>query len=170
MCFYTILHMAKKVNHFTRERDLLIQRDLEVVRLYNLKRREIFQSIFNELFENRKKTMSDVELTNYILQIYNIEEKAVDAVFDCPVSRFWMSPEQAAKIISLYQRHVYDYTSDKTRERNKLIYSLYKELKTVKSNKSIAELAVEIVERPAPCFFIGKEKIKQIISNEKRKK
>jgi hypothetical protein len=152
---------SKKIEENKRERDLIAQRDGEIISIFQTKRQDLFVKLIQEIVSLKSTPISNV----YLKKFNSLNVHAIDLVVNAPASRFWVSPEQAAKIISTYNRSIPDNSSEKTQQRNQLIFSIW-EKHEMRDAKSISELSVEIVEQPAPSFFIGKEKIRQIIFNK----
>lgn len=86
------------------------------------------------------------------------------AVAESPSSRFWVSEERAAIVISSMEagRHLPCITQTK-REMFAEIYRRYKELKSRYPHKTIIELATVIVNQPAPKFFFTPRSVREFI-------
>ena len=85
-------------------------------------------------------------------------------IADSPASRFWVSPERAAIVISsmLSGRDISGMTPTK-REMFEEIFRRYQILSKRNPEKTIIELASFIVHQPAPKFYLTPRTIEEFI-------
>lgn len=86
------------------------------------------------------------------------------AVAEAPSSRFWVSEERAAIVISAMQagRRLPCMTRNK-RMMFAEIFHRYKQMREIHPKKTIIELATIIVNQPAPCFYFTPRSVGEFI-------
>lgn len=90
-------------------------------------------------------------------------------VVNMPSSRFWVSAERAAIVISNMMRG--DTIPNMRKTKREMFYEIYRrviELRALHPNKSIYELALIVVQSPAPKFYLTAGSAKVIIYRIKK--
>ena len=89
----------------------------------------------------------------------------LDAVVNTPTKRFWVSAERAAIVISKMMRG--DTLMSMRPARREMFQEIYRRMKLLQKENpsmSINEMALQVVQQPAPKFYITAGSAKVIIN------
>lgn len=99
-----------------------------------------------------------IELQNIFRQVVNM-----------PSKRFWVSAERAAIVVSRMMKG--DKLLDMRPTKREMFEEIYRRVMNLKesSSASIYELTIEVVQEPAPKFYLTTESAKVIIYKAKKR-
>ena len=119
---------------------------------------------------------NDDLLTTYkeILKLFGKEPIRIDEVWEklanAPSSRFWVSEERAAVVIShLMKGHSMENMNPQKRMMFREIFSRVITLKDDYPYMTNLQLCAKVIYSPAPSFYMTPQSVKQIIYRIKRK-
>ena len=134
----------------------------------------MFASLYNQLFYDTGTVC--IELITFKRFNYHITIKCqtrfttaiCQKLVNMPSERFWVSEERASIVISdmLKGRSIENMNENK-REMYEEIYRRVQELKKEYPNATVYELVSQVVEGPAPKFYLTPKSAKVIISKIK---
>lgn len=89
----------------------------------------------------------------------------LEKVVDMPCSRFWVSDERAAIVVSAIFRGTADLDSmiSSRKQMYLEIYQRVMDLRQEYPNMSLTELTYNAVKQPAPCFYLTPKSARTII-------
>ena len=110
---------------------------------------------------------------NELMQVYRqklaeatiiVQPVIFQLVADSPASRFWVSEERAAIVISAMEDgKPMPRMRNNKREMFEEIYSRYLNMRTLHPDKSVFELVAKIVNQPAPKFYLTPRTVGEFI-------
>lgn len=115
-----------------------------------------------ELIKTFHKVLMSVDNTNL--------NKILEMTVNSPCSRFWVSEERAAIVLSkMFGGEDISYMSESKKAMYNELFKRAKERKAKYPNRSIYDIAIDVTGQKAPRFYLTPQSAKTIICKIKKK-